>query len=357
MNNSSSIRLFFRVLFVFFWILAFSLFMYLLSYWGQYKQKGSLNLLTWAQVIDADFLHDFEKETGIKVNLSYFEHNEEVYAKLKATPDHGYDLVMPSDFMVETMIKEGMLQQIDTQKLDFWHNVHEALKGHYFDPDNLYTVPYYWGFFGLAIDTSVVDIENIDVSWSLIFEKDSPADSFSVTNDSRELFFIAADYLFGHAQNLTEKEIIQIKELLILQKKNVTLYTDMRPDYAIASRTCPMGTIFVQDLLKVMSEFDFIDFIIPKEGMFTSIDSFVVPKESQKQELIYAFLNYLYNSEVLQKYIDRYEFFPAVDTVHLDHRATNRFIPTKKFFSKAKFFKNIIPEKILYDVWLSLKAY
>ncbi len=207
MNSFSWLRVSVRMLFIVLWIGIIFLWIYLFGYWSQQKQKQSLNILTWAQVIDADFLHGFEKETGVKINLGYYEYNEELYAKLAASPGHGYDLIMPSDHMVETMITHDMLQPIDTQQLTFWSHVYPELKNLYFDPDNLYSVPYYWGFLGLGFDSTKLDISHEEASWDIIFKEHDKVECIFVTNDSKELICLAAQYLFGRLDNLTQDEI------------------------------------------------------------------------------------------------------------------------------------------------------
>ena len=319
------------------------------------SSKKTLNLLVWAQVLDSDFFEDFERDTGVKVNVGYFEHNEEVFLKLKSTSSHGYDLIMPSDFMLEQMIAHDMVKKIDTSRLTFWDNIYPQLKNNFADPHSQYSIPYYWGLFGLAIDRSIMG-HDIEPSWGLLFDERQVKESVCVVDEPRVLIQMAAFYLFGRMSDLSQEEIEKIKQLLITQKRWVSLYTNLRPDYAIATRVSPVGLVIANDILKMLKEFKDIDFVIPKEGTFAVIDAFSIPKQSDKDEIIYQFLNYLYSPVVLKKYVERYQFLPAVNTVQLSNERSKDFIPNDDLFKKVHFFKNILPEKQFHDIWLAVKA-
>jgi spermidine/putrescine transport system substrate-binding protein len=96
-------------------------------------------------------LERFERETGIRLHVSYYETNEELFSKLRATKGEGYDLVIPSDYVVELMIKEGLLQKIDRTKVHAWSELDPKLLSLYFDPHNDYTIPYFWAVYGLEL--------------------------------------------------------------------------------------------------------------------------------------------------------------------------------------------------------------
>ena len=265
MNRPLVSRLFFYILVIALWSGAIFLFLYTPLLVNMIRKQETINILAWPQVLDAQYLKKFEKETGIKVNISYFEHNDELFAKLKMVKKHDYDLVMPSDYAVKLLIEEGLIKKIDRTKLDFWDQLYPALLGHYFDPYNEYTIPFYWTPVGLGVDRDYFNGNLPVASWSLIFDEQISPKHISVFDESRELLLIAAQYLFG-SKKLDEKKIKQIKELLIKQKKWVELYTDMRPEYILASKTCPVVIVYGADLVKVMRRFENIDFLIPKEG-------------------------------------------------------------------------------------------
>jgi spermidine/putrescine transport system substrate-binding protein len=338
------------------WILVILIALQFGSYFkGKFSEK-SINILVWPQVIDGEFLKDFEKKMGVKVYISYFDHNEELLVKLEASHDHGYDLIMPSHYMLQELVKKDLIKKIDKKHLLFWDHIYPTLLGIYADPDNDYSVPFYWGILGIGINRQFFPKVTIP-SWDLIFKKQSGIQCVSVINDIRELSLIAAQYLFGRIHHLTDTDIDAIIELLIRQKKQVGLYTDGRAEYAIAANSCPIGVVLLNDLLKVMTRFDYIDFIIPEEGTFVVVDSFVMAKQTKKDDVIYQFLNYLYDPKVLQKYTAKFQFLSALDTVEPVLLAQKRFIPTKELFKKLHFFENVFSEETLHKIWLAVRVH
>jgi spermidine/putrescine-binding protein len=173
----------------------------------------------------------------------------------------------------------------------------------------------------------------------------------------REMISIAALYLFGRYEYLTVAEIEQIKSLLLAQKKQVEIYTDSRPEYVLASGAVPVVPSWFGDFLKVMRQFDYLEFIIPQEGAFVVIDSFAMPATSQKDDLVYLFINYLFRKDVVKKYVDKFDFFPAVQVeVEYDEQFAALTVPTKELFKHINFFKNVVSKETINDVLIALKS-
>ena len=322
-----------------------------------FERGKSINVLVWGQILDKEFLSDFEHDTGIHINMSYFENNEELFVKLKATDLHDYDLIMPSDWAAELLIKDGLVKKLDRTKITIWDSLYPALCHLYFDPNNEYTIPFFWSLFGLGIDTTYWGGKNPESTWGLIFDEQLMPKRISTVEDPRALILIAALYLFGHVQRLTADEITQIKNLLIKQKSRVEIYTDSRSEYVLASGVVPVAVGLSGDLLKVMRRFDTIDFIVPKEGGFAVIDSFAITATTTKDDLVYQFLNYLFRSDIVKKYVDKFDFFPAIKVdVEYDDRLIQLTEPTEELFKNINFFKNVVSKEILNDVLISLKS-
>src|SRR5271154_1669420 len=160
-----------RMMVVIFWVLVLFGFMYspALIRWFSRSEK-SITVFTWPLIIDANYITAFEKETGIKVYISYYESNEELLTKLKTTRGRGYDLVIPSDYAIEQLIKEQLVKKIDMSKLDFIGRINPFLKNNYYDPTNEYSLPYFWSVYGLCIDRDAFGGQLPEASWALIFD-------------------------------------------------------------------------------------------------------------------------------------------------------------------------------------------
>lgn len=341
-----------------FWLLVIFAFLYAGQFASLFTQKKSINVLVWGQVLDKEFLYDFEKDTGIHVNMSYFENNEELFVKLQSSSNHDYDLIMPSDWAVQLMIQQGLIKKLDHGKIHIWDNLYPALRNLYFDPHNAYSLPYYWTLFGPAVDTRYWQDKRIPATWGIIFDKRIMPPRICVMEDMRELICIAALYLFGRYDQLSTQEIEQVKELLLHQKQHVEIYTDSRPEYILASGSVQVSVSWFGDFLKMMRQFDYIDFVIPQEGIFAAIDSFVIPATSKKDDLIYPFINYLFSKDIVKKYVDKFDFFSAVkvDVAYDDDRFVGLTEPTPELFAHVNFFKNVVSKEVLNDVLISLKS-
>ena len=357
MNNRGLLRFAILAGMTFFWIMAIVAFLYAGTISQLFTKGKSINVLVWGQVLDTEYLADFEKETGIHVNMSYFENNEEVFVKLRSTEQHDYDIIMPSDWAAQLLIEEGHIKQLDRSKIDVWPDLYPALCNHYFDPHNDYTIPFYWSLFGLGVDINYFNGMLPPATWKLVFDERMMPQHIAMVEDSRPLILMAALYLFGRFEKLQKNEIDQIKKLLLQQKQRVEIYTDARPEYVLASQVVPVAVGLLGDFLKVMRRYKNIEFLIPQEGGFVEVVSFAITSTTQKDDLIYPFLNYLFRRDIVKKYVDKFDFFPAIAIdVEYDDRFIQFIRPTKELFNKVHFFKNVISSDALNDVLIALKS-
>ncbi len=322
------------------------------------NRRKSINVLAWGQILDKEFLSDFEQETGIQVNMSYFENNQELFVKLQATDLHDYDLIMPTDWAVELLVKDGLIKKLDHDKIVVWDTLHPALCNLYFDPSNEYSIPYFWSLLGLGVNTDYWEGAMPSATWGLIFDKRIMPKRIGMAEDPQILILTAAVYLFGRIkEQLSGDQINKIKKLLLEQKSSVEIYTDSRSEYVLVSGTVPVVVTLSGDLLKVMKRFENINFIIPKEGAFAVIDSFAITAATKKDDFIYSFLNYIFRPGVVKKYVDKFDFFPAVKVdIEYDDRFEYVTKPTEALFKNINFFKNVISKEDLNDLLITLKS-
>jgi spermidine/putrescine transport system substrate-binding protein len=315
----------------------------------------SINVLVWPNEIDGEYLEDFEQETGIKVHMNYFETNEELFVKIRASQGGGYDLITPSDYTVDMMIKEGLLQPLDWSQLNFFDRLYPALLGHYFDPKNEYSIPYYWDVYGLGIDTNAFGGKLPEVSWALIFDRNKTPGKVGMFDDGREIILLASQYLYGSIDALQDPtKLHTIVQLLKRQKQWVEMYTEMRAAYLIGANITPVATLVSTDVPRLLANSPHIKFGLPKEGSFALIDNFVIPKGSAKQEYVYAFLNYVYSKKINQKYVDKYQTSSPLKDVRVDHLLPGYAIPTKTLFDKLDFFRNVVDYQALSKLWIEI---
>lgn len=373
-----------RTLMVLAVVLSIALLLYVPHIARFFRQEKSITVLAWPQELDASELLAFEQETGIKVYIRYFENNEELEVKLLATGGHGVDLIMPSDYAAQNFIKKGLLKKIDKAKLSFVQDLDTRLLGHYFDPNNDYTIPWYWGVFGIGYDKDYFrDLEvsfhagsraELDksagtisgaiapaISWQTLFDPAYASAHIAMPNDVRYLVFIAAQHLFGSLDSLDKRDnldaqrIEKIKQFLIKQKPLVALYTESRSEYLLVSKASSLAVLFSADIAKVMRLFPHVGFVVPAEGSFMLIDSFALSATTKKDELVYQFLNYLYRPEVLKAYVDKFIFFPATTQVTAAFQPESLALPARSR-TKLDFCRNVVAKPVLSDIWVALKS-
>lgn len=336
-------------------LVAIGLFLYSPPFFDALYRSKSISILAWPTELDAHYVASFEQETGIKVHINYLESNEELLAKLRLHDAHGYDLVMASDYMVEQMCAHNLLKPINKDQFIHWHQLYPALLDHYFDPSNLYSIPYFWDVYGLAIDTNSIPINKAkEAGWGLIFNPCEIRGPIGMTEDRREIILMAAFYLYHTIDGIdTPTRINEIIRLLRLQKQWVEMYTDTRSSALIASGACPVTVSLSTDVIRVRQQHAAISFVLPASGSFMIIDSFAIPKQSTKEEYVYQFLNHLYEVKQLQHYADKY----TLRTAHRHVRASSivdTMTPNKELFSRLSFFRNVVGEKRLNQLWISV---
>lgn len=342
-----------------FWIALIFFFLYLPSFVYMLRPTKSINILVWADLFSAQMISQFEKETGISVYVSYFTSNEELFVKLKSTKGGLYDMIMPSDYMVQQLIDEKLLQPLDTKKLNFMDRLDPRLLNLPYDPANTYSIPYYWGIYGLGINQNFFGAMP-EATWGLIFNKDKISYKVAMPNVAREAIMIAALYLFGTVEKLTNEQLQQIAELLYQQKKWVEVYLDYRPDHLLVAKTCPVVVTSTPSLWKYIHPNNDIRFLLPKEGSFFITDTIAIPVKSTNADLVHQFINYVYTKAVIRQQFKDHVFFPATTDLQELFKEFNVDESIQQAhsgdLSGLTYFKNVVPEEIMTNIWISLKA-
>ena len=322
--------------------------------------EKSLNVFTWGDMLSPAMVQQFEKETGIKVRLSYYSSNEELLVKLKATKGEGYDLIIPSDYAVKVLIDEGLLQELDRSKLPFFSELNPKLLGHFFDKENSYSIPFQWELFGLGIDKDYFATHPFSPSWRSVFDQKVIDYKITMINDPVETVLIASFYLFGKIFPLTKTQASAVTTLLKEQRSSVLAYADFRGDYFLATQNCPLIVSSSSYVTRSQEKFPFIEFVIPEEGTFLTIENLAIPKNSNKQELVYQLIDYLYREESIRTAFGTYKFLPVLknsNPIFGDDKGSRRIYDyANENFDRLHFTEMIVPEEELRDLWIEVKS-
>ena len=271
------------------------------SYYTRFQGEGrSLNVHNWGEYISdgsdgsMDVIAEFEALTGIKVNYTTFSTNEEVYARLR-NGGASYDILIPSDYMVARMIREGMLEKLNFDNIPNFKNISESFLNPIFDPTNEYSVPYTWGTVGVIYNKTMVDEEDTG-SWDLLWNQKYMGDILMFANP-RDDFGIALKRL-GYPMNPeNEQQLREATELLKDQKMLVQAYVmDEIFDKMIGGEAA-IAPYYAGDAITMMADNEDLGYFVPEEGTNRFVDAIVIPKGSKEKECAEMF-NFLLEAEV-----------------------------------------------------------
>ena len=256
----------------------------------------------WGEYLDPEVITLFEKETGINVVYEEFETNEIMYPKVQSGAI-AYDVVCPSDYMIQRMIENDLLAELNFDNIPNVKNIGQEYfkQSRQFDSENKYSVPYCWGTVGILYNKTMVD-EPID-SWSVLWDE-KYIDNILMQDSVRDAFAVALKYK-GHSLNSTDlDELEEAKELLIEQKPLVQAYViDQVRDKMIGNEAA-IGVIYSGEAIYTQLENPNLEYVIPKEGSNVWIDSWVIPKDAKHKENAEAFINFLCRPDIAKMNFD-----------------------------------------------------
>lgn len=255
---------------------------------------GTLNMYIWTEYVPESVIAGFEEETGIDVNISYFSSNEDMYAKLKSEASGTYDIVQPSDYMVEKLIEQDMLEELDKSLLTNLGNLSESYLDPSYDPDNTYSIPYMGGIVAIAVNTAEIDVEI--TGYDDLFDP-ALAGEIVVLDDSRAIIGITAKSL-GYSMSTTdEAELAEIQEKLLLLKDNVKVYDSDSPKSVLISGDCNVAAVWNAEVALAMEENPDIEIVFPEEGSYFFLDNWAIPADAANYEEAHMFIDYMLTAE------------------------------------------------------------
>lgn len=259
-------------------------------------ENGVVYVYNWGEYIDPETIEMFEAETGIKVVYDEYETNEIMYPKVEAGAV-SYDIVCPSDYMIEKMIENDLLLEINWDNIPNASNIGEQYyeQSEQFDPGNKYAVPYCWGTVGILYNTTMVD-EPID-SWSVLWDEQY-TNNILMQDSVRDAFMVALK-LNGNSMNtMDEAELEAAKELLIEQKPLVQAYVvDQVRDKMIGGEAA-IGVIYSGEAIYTQRENPDLEFVIPVEGTNVWIDSWCILKDAENVANAEKFIDFMCRPDI-----------------------------------------------------------
>ncbi len=324
--------------------------------------SATLKFYNWGEYVGEDVISDFEEEYGVDVISEYFDSNEAMYTKIQA--GDVYDVIVPSDYMIERLIKEDMLQPIDKSVVTNLDNLADGVKNLDYDPDNTYSVPYFWGNVGLVYNKTVVPEEEIKAEGYNILKNEKYKGSIYVYDSERDAFMVAFKAL-GYSMNTeNEDEINAAYEWL--KEVNAT----MEPSYvtdevidAMANGNKDIAVVYSGDAAYILSENEDMGFIAPDEGTNLWSDSMVIPKNAENPKLANEFINYILtyepsysNSSTVGYASSNKQVLEEMSSEGGEYYENEAYMPRTGYEKDEIFRDNEVLRVKLSELWAKVKA-
>ena len=312
------------------------------------SSSNIVNVLNWSSYIPQEVIDEFEDETGIKVNYGTYSSNEELLAKISSSKPGTYDVIFPSDYMVELMIKKDMLEKIDISKIDNYKNINSLFLKQRFDKDNSYSLPF------LAA-TTVIAVNRDNIKDKIIGYNDLINEKYKnniVLLDDQRIVVGMGLQARGYKMNETDTDALEIgKEWLKKLNRNVKAYDSDSPKTFLITNEVDIGVMWNAEAIIARDYNPNIEIIYPVEGFAISLDNYTIAKGAKNISNSYKFINYLLRSDVNKKITDEYPYINTTnDNRNLDYEELEMVL------NKASYVENIGSSISSIDkIWAEIK--
>ena len=323
-----------------------------------------LNVFNWGEYIGDDVIANFEEEYGVKVNYSLFESNEIMYTKLLS--GNNYDVIVPSDYMIERLMDEDLIQPLDyayMTNLDDLNPEVLALKDEY-DKDGIYSIPYFWGSVGLVYNKNNVDVNKLDeLGWNIL--KDIKYSNKIFMYDSERDSFMVALKALGYSMNAENMDEINEAYDWLCE-----LHDTMSPAYvtdevtdAMINNEKDIAVVYSGDAAYIISQNDDMAYYVPKEGTNVWSDGFVIPANAKNPKLANEFINYMMSYDAAMDSSTEVGYTSANKKVVEELSSDGEIYSNNDAYifdvsnPKNEVFKhNDTLKKVLSDMWVRIKV-
>ncbi|MGE9834563.1 ABC transporter substrate-binding protein [Streptococcus orisratti] len=340
-------------------LILFCLAFYLQKSSSSGSQSDKLVIYNWGDYIDPELLTKFTKETGIEVQYETFDSNEAMYTKIKQGGTT-YDIAVPSDYMIDKMIKENLLVKLDKSQISGLNNIGDEFLGLSFDPKNDYSIPYFWGTVGIVYNTTMV--KQAPEHWKDLWREEYRNDIMLV-DGAREIMGLGLNTL-GYSLNTKNYERLEeVEQKLNSLTPNIkAIVGDEMKGYMIQGDAA-IGVTFSGEASEMLSSNEDLRYVVPSEGSNLWFDNLVIPKTVKHKKEAYAFISFMMepkNAAQNAEYIGYATPNKAAKALLPDDIKNDKaFYPSEKTIANLEVYDNL-GEKwlgIYNDLYLQFKMY
>lgn len=316
------------------------------------ESRPSINVFNWGDYIDESVLKEFEKEYGVKVNYSMYATNEDLYVKLKQGGE-SFDVIFPSDYMIERMVREGMLAKLDKDNIPNLKNIDKSFFGLDYDPDDEYSVPYMWGTVGIIYNKTMVDdvVDSWDILWNEKYK-----DQIIMLNSQRDTIAVALLKL-GYSMNTRNiDELEEAKAELIKQRPLVWAYQGDEVKDTMVGGEAALAVVWSGDAVAMIRDNPDLEYVIPKEGTNLWFDDMVIPANAKNKEDAEKFIDFMCRPDIAAKNADYIGYSTpipeAIDLLPEDMKNSKVAYPSEKEIENTEIFRDPMDIVVEYDrIW------
>lgn len=309
--------------------------------------SGTVNVLNWSSYIPDSVIRDFEREYNIKVNYGTYSSNEELLAKITSSKEGTYDVIFPSDYMVELLVSKGMLEKLDKSKIPNSININKTFLNQTYDMSNDYSLPFLTTVVVIAVNRDNVT-SNIKGYSDLL--SDEYKNNIVLLDDQRIIIGMA---LLARGYDMNDTDLYHLQEAknwLLDLKDNVKAYDSDSPKTFFITEEADIGVMWHAEAEIAKDENPNIEIIYPREGHAISTDNYTIVKGAKNKDNAYLFINYLLRKDVSLKIVDEY---PYISPLNIKQKSN---VTNSAIFNKGFYVKNIGSNIRNYDkIWADIK--
>lgn len=320
------------------------------------KIGGELNLYTWDGMFPQEILNGFEKETGVRINYSNFDYDEDMLAKLEETKGGDYDFVVADDYILELVIAEGLAQKLDTGRLENYGNLNPVFMSQFYDPADEYTVPYGAGIPLIVYDPALTDVEitGYEDLWNPALK-----DNVAITANYRVINGMALKTM-GESFNTEDVTVVRAAgDKLLELAPNIRVINDNNTQDFLVSGEVAAAFLYTSQVSLAMNAREDLKVVYPKEGLGFGIMAGFIPSDAPNADAAYAFIDYISRPENAAKcfeYIGYYSTNKAADSLISDEMKQLIVLPEEA--SEGEIIQNLPQEveDLHAEIWNQFKA-
>lgn len=289
--------------------------------WGEYISDGFEGSLDTNAAFEEYYLEKYGKK--VKVNYSTYATNEDMYSKLKSGAG-SYDIIIPSDYMIDKMIKEDMLIPFNAQSIENYGNISDQFKNLYYDPQNLYSVPYTYGMLGVIYNEQLVDAEDVaEESWGLLWNEKYRGKILQF-NNPRDAFGSAMYYVGLDVNSEDKADWDSALAKLVEQKPLIQAYVNDEIFNKMTTASAAIAPYFAGDFVTMAADNEDLKFYYPKEGSNLFVDAMCIPKSSKQPDVAKEYINFMLSAE------------PAIaNAIYIGYASPNKLVVESDEYSEA----------------------